>query len=122
MKIRNALSGVSACFLAATLILAGVVVPAAAGELLVLRNATQPEQAEARLSEADLLALPQVTIRTRTEFTDGVVEFVGPLARDAVASIGGGTATSVHLVAANDYSIDVPRSDFTDYDLSLIHI
>jgi hypothetical protein len=93
--------------------------PAAAEDLLVIRNATDPAQAEVRLSEADLQALPQVTIRTRTEFTDGVVEFVGPLARDAIAFIGAGAATTVHLVAANDYAIDIPFSDFTDYDVIL---
>jgi len=119
MTIRNVLSGISACFLSATLLLAGTAVPAAAQDLLVVSNATDPAQAEARLSEADLLALPQVTIRTRTEFTDGVVEFVGPLARDAVAFIKTGTATQVHMVAANDYAIDTPLSDFTKYDVIL---
>jgi len=93
--------------------------PAAADDLLVISNATDPVRAEARFSEADLLALPQVTIRTRTEFTDDVTEFVGPLARDAIASVGVGTATKVHLVAANDYAIDIPLSDFTDYDVIL---
>jgi len=93
--------------------------PAAADELLIISNATDPAQVEVRFSEADLLALPQVTIRTRTEFTDGVVEFVGPLARDAVAFIETGTATTVHLVAANDYAIDIPLSDLTDYDVIL---
>jgi hypothetical protein len=87
--------------------------------LLVVRNATDPAQAEARFSEADLLALPQVTIRTRTDYTDGVVEFIGPLARDVVAFIETGTATSIHLVAANDYAIDIPLSEIFDYDVIL---
>lgn len=94
--------------------------PAAAEEAtLVVRNTTVPEAAEVRLAEADLLALPQVTIRTRTDFTDGVVTFVGPLARDAVAVVPEGTATIAHLVAANDYSHDIPLSDFTEYDVIL---
>jgi hypothetical protein len=93
--------------------------PAAADDLLVVSNAADPAQAEARFSEADLLALPQVTIRTRTEFTDGVVEFVGPLARDAVAFIDAGAATTAHMVAANDYAIDIPLSDIADYDVIL---
>ncbi|MFQ5565094.1 MAG: molybdopterin-dependent oxidoreductase [Paracoccaceae bacterium] len=93
--------------------------PAAEDELLVVRNATDPAQAEVRFSEADLLALPQHTIRTRTDYTDGVVEFVGPLARDAVAPIGTGAATSIHMVAANDYAIDIPLSDIFDYDVIL---
>jgi hypothetical protein len=93
--------------------------PAAADDLLVVSNATDPAQAEVRFTEADLLSLPQVTIRTRTEFTDGVVEFVGPLVRDAIAFIEIGAATTVHLVAANDYAIDIPLGDFTDYDVIL---
>jgi hypothetical protein len=93
--------------------------PAAAEDLLVVTNATDPAQAEVRFSEADLLALPQVTIRTRTEFTDGVVEFIGPLARDAVAFIETGAATTVHLVAANDYAIDIPLGDLADYEVIL---
>ena len=105
--------------LLAFLVLAPTTMPAAADEVLVIRNATDPAQAEVRFSEADLLALPQVTVRTRTEFTDGVVEFVGPLARDAVAAIEPGTATSIHLVAANDYAIDIPLSDLANYDVIL---
>jgi hypothetical protein len=119
MTIRNALSGVSVGFLFLTLFLSGAAIPAAAGDFLVVSNSINPAQAEVRFSEADLLALPQVTIRTKTEFSDGVVEFVGPLARDAVALIDAGTATSVHLVAANDYSINIPLSDFTNYDVIL---
>ncbi|MCH8166966.1 MAG: molybdopterin-dependent oxidoreductase [Proteobacteria bacterium] len=113
------LSRLYSCILLTYLVLAGAATPAAADELLVISNATDPARAEVRFSEADLLALPQVTIRTRTDYTDGVTEFVGPLARDAIASIGAGAATKVHLVAANDYAIDIPLSDFTDYDVIL---
>ena len=119
MTTRSILSRICAYTLLAILVLARTAVPAAAEDLLVIRNATDPAQAGVRLSEADLLALRQVTIRTRTEFTDGVVEFIGPLARDAVAFIETGTATSIHLVAANDYAIDIPLSDLTDYDVIL---
>ena len=111
MTTLRALSRICVCILLTVLVLARTAIPAAAEDLLVIRNATDPAQAEVRFSEADLLALPQVTIRTRTEFTDGVVEFIGPLARDAVAFIDAGAATTVHLVAANDYAIDIPLSD-----------
>ena len=119
MTTLRALSRICVCILLTVLVLARTAIPAAAEDLLVIRNATDPAQAEARFSEADLLALPQITIRTRTEFTDGVVEFIGPLARDAVAFIDAGAATTVHLVAANDYAFDIPFSDFTDYDVIL---
>jgi len=119
MTTQRALSRICTCILLTILVLARTAMPAAADDLLAIRNATAPAQAEVRFSEADLLALPQVTIRTRTEFTDGVVEFIGPLARDAVAFIETGAATSLHLVAANDYAIDIPLSDLTDYDVIL---
>ena len=119
MLTLSALSRVCPGILLTILVLARTAMPAAAQDLLVIRNATAPAQAETRFSEADLLALPQVTVRTRTEFTDGVVEIVGPLARDAIAFIDVGSATTVHLVAANDYAIDIPLSDLTDYDVIL---
>ncbi len=110
---------VCVCVLLTFFVLARTATPAAAEDLLVIRNAADPTRAEVRFSEADLLALPQVTIRTRTEFTDGVAEFVGPLVRDAIAFIGAGAATTAHMVAANDYAIDIPFSDLVDYDVIL---
>jgi len=100
-------------------ILAWSTMPVAAQELLTIRNAADPSQAEVIFDEAELLALPQVTIRTETDYTDGVVEFVGPLARDVLASFDLGAVTTVHLVAANDYSFDIPLSDLTEYGVIL---
>ncbi len=119
MLTPSALSRIFSCILLTILVLAQTAMPAAAEDLLVVRNATASSPAEVRFDEADLLALPQVTIRTRTEFTDGVVEFVGPLARDAIAFVDAGAATTVTLMAANDYAIDIPLSDLTDYDVIL---
>lgn len=119
MNIRQGLSQIFAVLMMAIAIPAGLAAPAAADEMLVVRNLADPGKPEARLTEEDLLALPQVTVRTRTEFTDGVVEFVGPLARDAIARVGGDGAALAHLVAANDYAVDAPLSDFTNYDVIL---
>ena len=105
--------------LAAVAILASMIpLPAVAGDaVLTLRSATAIGQQEVRLTEGDLLSLPQVTVRTGTEFTDGVVEFVGPLARDVLALVAAGTATTAHMVAANQYAVDIPISDFANYDV-----
>jgi hypothetical protein len=119
MPTLRTLSRICSWTLLTFLIVARTATPAAAEDLLAIRNAADPAQAEVRFSEADLLALPQVTIRTRTEFTDGVVDFVGPLVRDVVAFIDAGAATTAHMVAANDYAIDVPLSDIADYDVIL---
>jgi hypothetical protein len=100
----------------AAVVLLATPLAAAAETLLVMRNATAGQQ-EVRLSEADLLALPQVTIRTHTEFTDGAVDFVGPLARDVLSLIAAGSAQTAHMVAANEYAVDIPIRDFADYDV-----
>jgi len=118
----KALSGCAAAMLAAAVLMTSLLAeqPAAAGEvMLVLTNDTAPNHPEVALTEAELLALPQVSIRTRTEFTDGVVEFVGPRVRDVLALIAAGTATTAHMVAANEYAVDIPISDFAAYDVIL---
>lgn len=115
--------GACASFLVALFILAGSATPVLAADFFVIRNSlpdtTGAPVPETRFSEEDLLALPQVTIRTRTEFTDGVVEFVGPLARDAMAMIDTSSATTIHAIASNDYAIDIPLSDLTEFDVIL---
>lgn len=119
MASRNAGSRVWGIVLLTIFTLAGTAYPAGSEELLTVRNVADPSQAEMQFDAADLAALPQVTIRTRTDYTDGVVEFVGPLARDVLASFEPGAATTIHLVAANDYSFDIPLSDLTQYDVIL---
>lgn len=126
MAILDALARISNRSFCSTVLLTSLILvgagtgqPATARDLLAVSNATSPAQAVINITEAELLALPQITVRTRTEFTDGVIEFIGPLARDALASIEIGTATSVHLVAENDYAIDVPLSDFINYNVIL---
>lgn len=104
-------------WLMAVLLIAGAW-PAEADTMLTLRNAAQPG-VEVELTEAELLAMPQTTIRTRTVFTDGVVAFTGPLARDVIARSPAGTATIAHLIAINDYASEIPLSDLMEYDVIL---
>ena len=91
----------------------------AAEVLLTVRNTADPSIAEVQLTEADLMRMPQVTIRTRTEFTDGVVEFIGPMARDVVALAAGASDSIVRLVAVNDYAFEISLSDLKDFDVIL---
>ncbi len=71
------------------------------------------------LSLDDLEAMPQVTIRTKNEFSDGVVAYQGPLVRDVLAKLGLEKLETVRFVAANDYFVDIPTEDFRDYDAIL---
>jgi hypothetical protein len=71
------------------------------------------------LSLEMLSALPQVTVITENEFSNGEVAYRGPLVRDVLGQLGLGDAESVRLVAANDYFVDIPTQDFRDYDAIL---
>lgn len=71
------------------------------------------------LTLADLAGLPQVEVRTENEFSDGVVAYRGPLVRDVLAKLGLDRLQNVRFVAVNDYYVDIPTSDFTDYDVIL---
>ena len=94
--------------------------PASAQDvLLVIKNDTVPEAPTLKFTYEDLKKLPQVSITTHTEFTDGAVTFVGPLAREVLGKLPAGTAKTAHMVAANDYSHDIALHEFTDYDVIL---
>jgi hypothetical protein len=71
------------------------------------------------LSLEDLGAMPQVTIVTENEFSDGMVSYRGPLVRDVLDRVGLGGLESVRFVAANDYFVEIPTSDFRNYDAIL---
>jgi hypothetical protein len=58
------------------------------------------------LSDADLLALPQLEIETSTIWTEGVQKFSGPLLSDVLAEFGAGRG-NIELVAVNDYRVIV---------------
>ena len=83
--------------------------------VLTLLDATTGVVVE--LSEADLLLLEQTVVITENEFVDGEAEFSGPLARDVIALLGNPEIVTVRLVAANEYAVEVPVSDFIEYDV-----
>jgi hypothetical protein len=64
-------------------------------------------------------ALPQATVVTDTEFTDGLVEYRGPLVRDVLGLLGMDELDTVRFMAANDYFVDIPTSDFRKYNVIL---
>lgn len=71
------------------------------------------------LSLDQLAGLPQVTVRTENDFSNGIVAYRGPLVRDVLAKLGLGGLETVRFVAANDYVVEIPTSDFRDYDVIL---
>lgn len=67
----------------------------------------------------DLDAMAQVEIVTSNEFSDGAMTYSGPLARDVIPALDEGQFTTVLVSAINDYQIEIPLSDFIEYDVVL---
>jgi hypothetical protein len=68
------------------------------------------------LTMADLQALPQHTLVTSTTVTDGTPVFEGFLMRDLLEAHGA-TGQIVVAEALNDYRMEIPISDFHDFDV-----
>lgn len=73
---------------------------------------------EARFDMQMVESLPRHTLHTTTSVTDGVRQFDGVLMRDVMAYVGAG-GTTVLAVALNDYQVDIPVSDFSNYGVML---
>lgn len=62
------------------------------------------------MTRADLEALPRETIRTKTIWTDGEVEFEGVSLATLVMELGL-SAEEMSFVALNDYAVSIPLED-----------
>lgn len=93
--------------------------PALAGAMLTVINPTLGPDASKEFSRAELKELAQHSYQTTTEWTDGSPVFSGPLAREVIASVGVGDATTAIMIAANDYSIEIPIEELMKYDVIL---
>lgn len=68
------------------------------------------EKAGAVFDAAMIDALPVHSIRTWTPWFPGPVTFSGPLLSDLLDAVGAKGQT-LHMVALNDYAVDVPMAD-----------
>ena len=68
----------------------------------------------ADLDRAMLEALPQQVIVTQTPWHEGEVTFEGPLLTDIMELVGGSGAYAA-VTALDDYSVEVPVSDFAEH-------
>ncbi len=75
---------------------------------------------EAHLDHQLLATLPSRQVVTSTSVTEGPQVFDGVLVRDVLDRIGADGETVV-ATALNDYVIDIPMSDFQDFDVILAH-
>lgn len=75
--------------------------------------------AETGLSLGDLRDLPWHTVRTRNLYNDREVTYAGPLMRDVIAALGLSGASVVRCTALNEYSVDIPTTDFQRWNVIL---
>lgn len=73
---------------------------------------------EAHFDRAMIEQLPSHTVSTSTSVSDGVSRFDGPLMRDLLHYVGA-HGSLVQAQALNNYSVEIPASDFLDYDVLL---
>lgn len=74
--------------------------------------------AEIQLDQSMLQNLPKHTLYTSTSVTDGIRIFEGPLVRD-VLNLMGAQGKTVQATALNNYSVDIPITDFYNFDVIL---
>lgn len=87
----------------------------AADAVLIIENSVKG--VSKTLTEEELLGMEVTIVNTENEFVDGITEFSGPLVRDVIGLIDNEDITIVTLIAANDYSVEVPIEDFAKYDV-----
>lgn len=98
----------SACFIP--------IVSTAWAESAILTLTGAVEGGHVEVSRADLDAMTWYEVATTTTVTDGQPVFRGVLVRDILARAGASGET-VTAMALNDYQIDIPFSDFYDFDV-----
>lgn len=72
----------------------------------------------ARFDRSMLESLGVTRLSTKTYWTEGVGQFDGILARTLIAAVGARGET-VKATALNEYSLDIPTSDFLGFDVLL---
>lgn len=83
---------------------------------VVLKVSGRIAKGPTALDRDALQALPLVTINTSTVVTDGVHAFTGFLMRDLLDWLNA-EGDIVTAIALNDYAVDIPITDFYDYDV-----
>ncbi|EKV32320.1 hypothetical protein C882_2398 [Caenispirillum salinarum AK4] len=94
-------------------------VPPLDAESPIRLRVTAADGTETTLTGTDLEGLGLWTADTRTYWPDDEGPFSGPRLRDVLAATGLDGAEAVRLTAADDYSIVIPRADWTTWPILL---
>ncbi len=81
---------------------------------------TNASDGTATFDRAMIEALGVTEIVTETPWTDGPIRFEGARVSDLLTAVGA-QGTSVHAIAINDYGVDIPISDFQNYDVIIAY-
>lgn len=84
--------------------------------VLVVKDARGDASADKLYDIMSLEAFDTVDIVTETPWTNGYSTFTGVLARDILRDTGS-DALTVRAIALNDYSVEIPASDFFEHDV-----
>lgn len=90
--------------------------PASASAEVILRMTGKVAGGAAEFDRAALQSLPEAVLHTSTVVTDGVHHFTGFLMRDLLDHAGA-KGERVIATALNGYTVDIPISDFTEFDV-----
>jgi len=101
------------CFAGAFALVASFGAAAHADVALLTVDVTGYETDIRRLTDADLLALPQVEFTTTTIWTDGPITFSGPSLATVLEAVGAKGA-GASMVAVNDYKVDMAAGRIED--------
>ncbi|WP_289042681.1 molybdopterin-dependent oxidoreductase [uncultured Aliiroseovarius sp.] len=86
----------------------------------VLRVTGQIANGPILLDFSQLRDLPQIGIETSTVVTDGTHRFTGFLMRDLLEHLDA-QGDRVMATGLNDYVVDIPASDFMQFDVIIAH-
>lgn len=92
----------------------------ASGAAETILTIESPSKRQVHLSDSDIRAMRWTEIRTHSRWTSGLQDFRGPRLSEVLLSTGLSRAalykTTLHMVALNDFRVDVPARDAWDYD------
>ncbi|WDR06532.1 molybdopterin-dependent oxidoreductase [Devosia rhodophyticola] len=112
---------VASLFVAACCTLAPVVVAQAAEAELPTLKVEGPSAGSAvsiTFDRDELEAIGMVSVKTSTPWNEGVVDFEGvPMV--SLLEKAGVSGTTATIIALNDYSVDIPMEDFSQFNVIL---
>ena len=88
--------------------------------VLSIGSASAEPKKRSDFDMAMLKRMAQRSIRTETPWYSGERTFSGPLLREVLAAVGA-TGKTMHMIALNDYVVEIPLADAQEHDVILAH-